>query len=122
LLTLLYVRSLTRTTEFYDAVFGWPKSVAVPTYTEYEVEANAFLGFMEQSRTETFLGDAVRGLAQPELQNAEVYLRVEDVHEVERRLLEQGATCLSALAPRSWGESVAYFRDPDGFVLAIAPR
>ena len=36
------------------------------------------------------------------------------------RLRAAGATELSALTARDWGHEVAYFADPDGFVLAVA--
>jgi hypothetical protein len=30
-----------------------------------------------------------------------------------------GATCLSPLSPRPWGDEAVYFSDPDGNVLAV---
>jgi predicted enzyme related to lactoylglutathione lyase len=37
-----------------------------------------------------------------------------------RRIEEAGGRPLGDLAPRSWGESAAWFADPDGNVFAVA--
>ncbi len=39
---------------------------------------------------------------------------------IGRSLLAAGGRLLSALAPRPWGETVAYYADPDGNVIAVA--
>lgn len=56
-----------------------------------------------------------RGIAR-----AELYLRVDDPGAAHARALAHGARELSPLAPRDWGEVVAYSQDPDGHVLAFA--
>ena len=51
---------------------------------------------------------------------AEVYLVRPDAAACHRRALEAGAAELSAMAPRSWGDSAAYSLSPDGHVVAFA--
>jgi predicted enzyme related to lactoylglutathione lyase len=120
-LTILYVQDLPQAAQFYDAAFGWPKSVNVPVYVEYCVNAGARLGLMPQGHTRHFLGVAL-GTKRPTdgCPRAEVYLRVEDLDGAVARLEALGAVCTSPRAARSWGDEAAYYLDHDGYVLAVA--
>jgi predicted enzyme related to lactoylglutathione lyase len=51
---------------------------------------------------------------------AYVYVRVDDAREAADRLRAAGGRELSPLAPRQWGETAAWFADPDGNVVAVA--
>ncbi len=51
---------------------------------------------------------------------AEIYLSVDDPESFHQRALEQGATELSPLATRDWGDQAAYSTDLDGHVLVFA--
>jgi predicted enzyme related to lactoylglutathione lyase len=121
LITILFIRDLGRSTAFYDEVFGWSKTVDVPVYVEYEVGEGARVGLMPHRHARKWLGPElgdrpyVDGSAR-----AELYIRQEDVSGVLLRLEAAGCLCLSPMAERDWGDRAAYFRDPDGYVLAIA--
>lgn len=120
-LTILYVEDLARAARFYDAAFGWPKSVDVPVYVEYQLNAGARLGLMPQGNTRHFLGDTLGALRPTDgCPRAEVYLRLDDLDRVIARLEGLGARCTSPRARRDWGDEVAYYLDPDGYVLAVA--
>lgn len=122
-LTILYVEDLARATRFYDAAFGWLKSVDVPVYVEYRLNAGARLGLMPQGNTRHFLGDALGRLRPTDgCPRAEVYLRVGDgdLDGLIARLEAVSARCTSPRARRDWGDDVAYYLDPDGYVLAVA--
>lgn len=120
-LTILYVEDLARAASFYDTAFGWPKSVDVPVYVEYQLNAGARLGLMPQGNTRHFLGDALGALRPRDgCPRAEVYLRLDALDDVVSRLVALGAPCTSPRARRDWGDDVAYFLDPDGYVLAVA--
>ncbi|MBX3459632.1 MAG: VOC family protein [Planctomycetes bacterium] len=122
-LTILYVADLARAATFYDAVFGFEKTVDVPVYVEYRLNDGARLGLMPQQNTRHFLGDAL-GAQRPVdgCPRAEIYLHVPDVRTVSARLAANGAVCTSPLARRDWGDQAAYFMDHDGYVLAVAQR
>jgi len=49
-----------------------------------------------------------------------LYLVVEDAATFHERAIAAGACNPSPLAPRDWGDAVAYSLDPDGHVLAFA--
>jgi len=51
---------------------------------------------------------------------SELYVVVHDLDAAIASLLAAGATPLSPRALRDWGDDVAYFRDPDGNVVAVA--
>jgi catechol 2,3-dioxygenase-like lactoylglutathione lyase family enzyme len=127
-LTILYVADLPRAARFYDAAFGWEKSVDVPVYVEYRLNEGARLGLMPQENTGHFLGEALGArrpvaLAEGGCPRAELYLRLDGPDELGRavaRLESTGAPCPSPRAPRGWGDEAAYFLDPDGYVVAVA--
>lgn len=120
-LLILYVRDLAAARAFYDHVFGWQRTVDEPVYAEYLLNAGARVGLMPQTHSRHFLGDDL-GARQPTdgCPRAELYVQVPDAAVTVERLQELGAPCTSPLADRDWGDRVAYFLDPDGYVLAVA--
>lgn len=122
-LTILYVADLGKAAAFYDAVFGLEKTVDVPVYVEYRLNAGARLGLMPQGNTRHFLGEPL-GARKPTdgCPRAELYLHVAQLEAVVERMHAAGAQCTSPLAPRDWGDRAAYFMDLDGYVIAVAER
>ena len=120
-LTILYVKDLKAAGAFYDAAFGWRKSVDVPVYVEYRVNAGARLGLMPQGNTRHFLGERL-GAMKPKdgCPRGEIYAHVRNPKAVIARLEKLGAKCTSPWAKRDWGEFAAYFMDLDGYVLVVA--
>ncbi|MCC6466155.1 MAG: VOC family protein [Planctomycetes bacterium] len=120
-LIILYVADLPRARAFYDAAFGWPRSVDVPVYCEYAPGPGVRVGLMPQGNTRHFLGDEL-GARKPAdgCPRAELYVHVPDLTASVNRLVALGATCTSPPARRDWGDEAAYFVDPDGYVLAVA--
>lgn len=121
---ILYVADQRRSTEFYRHVFSLEPILDVPGMTEFSLGQGCVLGLMPAAGIMRLLGDALpdpsRGTGVP---RAEVYLRVTDCGEFHRRALEAGATELSHVALRDWGDFVGYSLDPDGHVIAFAqPR
>jgi uncharacterized glyoxalase superfamily protein PhnB len=51
---------------------------------------------------------------------AEIYLRRDDADACLERALGEGATLISAMSARDWGDVAAYVRDPDGHIVALA--
>ncbi|MCA8916931.1 MAG: VOC family protein [Planctomycetes bacterium] len=122
-LTILYVADLQSSAAFYDAAFGFPKSVDVPEYVEYQVNAGACLGLMPQANTRHLLGPEMGSRTPTDgCPRGEVYLLVDDPDAAVQRLTAAGARCTSPLAARDWGDRAAYFLDPDGYVIAVAQR
>ena len=120
-LTVLYVSDLARACAFYDAAFGFVKTVDVPVYREYRINAGARLGLMPQGVTRHFLGENLGELKPTDgCPRGEIYLHLRHAKAVIARLNKLGAKCTSPWAKRDWGDFAAYFMDPDGYVLVVA--
>jgi len=118
---ILYVADQRRSAAFWAAVLARPPRLDAPGMTEFELPGGAVLGLMPEAGIRRLLGArlpdpaAARGVPR-----AELYLLVDDPQAVHARALAAGATELSPLLPRDWGQRAAYALDPDGHVLASA--
>ncbi|MBN9420648.1 MAG: glyoxalase [Candidatus Eremiobacteraeota bacterium] len=101
---------------FYREVLGREPRLDVPGMTEFELAEGTVLGLMPESGIERLLG-VVTG---PRVARCELYLVLEDLEPALARALGAGAELLSGAADRDWGARVAYVRDLDGHVLALA--
>lgn len=119
-LVILAVRELPRATRFYADVFGWAVAVDVPVYVELALPEGMRLGLYQR---DSFVKNTDAPAA-PRLDghttSTELYLTVDDLDATISRLSAAGAPCRSALAPRPWGDTAAYFEDPDGNVVVVA--
>jgi len=120
ILTILAVANLERSRTFYDAAFAWEVSVEAPVYVEYALPTGMLLGLYQREHFARNTGIAPAVLPEGAISGTEIYLRVDDVTSAGARMERAGARILSAAAPRSWGDEVAYFADPDGNVIAVA--
>jgi len=120
---ILYVRDQAAATAFWQSVLGRSPDLDVPGMTEFALGTQVVLGLMPEAGIRSLLGpslpDPAAGRGIP---RAEVYLVRDDAAACHARALAAGATELSALARRSWGDVVAYSLDPDGHVVAFATR
>lgn len=119
-LTILAVSDLATSLAFYQGVFGWQLQVDVPVYKEFALPAGMRLGLYERVAFAANTGRVPIEAPTPELALAELYLYADDFDATLDLLRAHGATELSGPADRPWGDHVAYYRDPDGVVLAIA--
>ena len=119
-LLILAVEDVERARCFYDAAFGWDVGVAVPVYVEYRVLPELGVGVYARDGFAVNTGAAPACVPHGATTATELYLRVDDLAEAERRLRAAGARLLSPAAPRDWGDVVAYYADPDGNVVAVA--
>ena len=118
---ILYIHDQDRSTSFYTAVLQQAPRLYVPGMTEYQLTPASVLGLMPERGIVRLLGPS---LPDPRsatgIPRAELYLVVDDAESYHQRALQHGATEVSGLALRSWGERVAYSLDLDGHVLAFA--
>jgi len=123
-LTILAVRDLARSVALYREVLeGWKVTVTSPPYVELEAEGGMRLGLYLRAGFGRNVGKVPVLVGGGELVPAELYLACDDPRAALARALAHGATLLSDVAVRDWGDEVGYVRDPDGHVLAFsAPR
>jgi catechol 2,3-dioxygenase-like lactoylglutathione lyase family enzyme len=118
---IFYVSDQAAATAFWRAVLDCPPALDVPGMTEFVLGAHAVLGLMPETGIRSLLGSSLPDPAAAHgIPRAELYLVVDDAAAYHVRALAAGATELSALARRSWGDDAAYCLDPDGHVVAFA--
>ncbi len=119
-LTILAVRSLPRAAAFYRAAFGWPSPVEAPVYVEFTLPGDQRLGLYAQEGYTRVVGRPPALVPEGRVGGTELYLHVDDLGAAVRQLEAAGATLLSPATPRDWGDTAAYFADPEGNVLVVA--
>jgi predicted enzyme related to lactoylglutathione lyase len=118
-LVILAVEDLGRATEFYAAVFGWPRTVATPVYVELALPAGMRLGLYDRRGFARNVGHLPAARAST-VTATELYCYVDEVERTLAAVVAAGGTLLGAAAPRDWGDVVGYAGDLDGNVLALA--
>src|SRR5690606_23224486 len=115
---ILYVEDVRGSVTFYERAFGLkPRFVHESgDYAELETGATA-LAFSSRRLLET-LGKQPR----PPRADAPVFeiaFTTDDVPAALERALEAGATLKQKPEVMSWGQTVAYVADPDGFLVEL---
>jgi uncharacterized glyoxalase superfamily protein PhnB len=119
--TILYVADVEKTLSFYEQAFGFKRKFIVPS-GEYG----------ELSTGDTALGFAALWLANKNLPagfiesnvkekplGVEVAFATEDVEAVFQKAVTAGAIAVEKAEAKPWGQTVAYVRDPNGFLIEI---
>jgi lactoylglutathione lyase len=119
-ITILAVEDLARSVAFYEAAFGWPRSVTAPSYVELELPNGMRFGLYARDGWAKNVGRSPEKIPEGKISATELYFYTDDLTSAIERMRRSGATELSARAPRSWGDEAAYFGDPDGNVLVVA--
>lgn len=118
---ILYVADQEASTAFYRAVLGMEPRLNVPGMTEFELADDCVLGLMPIAGIRRLIGDVLPDpLLAHGIPRAELYLVLPDAQGCHDRALQAGATELSPMQPRNWGDVAAYSLDLDGHVLAFA--
>jgi uncharacterized protein len=116
---ILYVQNQQASRDFFAGVLGLPPTLDVPGMTEFTLAPHTVIGLMPERGIAALLGlEAAEGFQRS--LRGEIYLVVPQPEDYHRRALAGGARELSALAPRDWGDQVAYSLEPNGYVLAFA--
>lgn len=119
--TILYVENVERTLSFYETVFGMKRKFITPDESYGELDTGA-----------TTLSFAQVNLAASNLKNGfdanslskkpaamEIAFATNDVEALYKKALAAGATAEAPATYKSHGQTVAYVRDPDGFLIEI---
>lgn len=121
--TILYVSDQQASTDFYTRLFRREPVLHVPGMTEFELAANCKLGLMPNHGIAKILGEQLPHPASGNgIPRCELYLLVADVVLEYENALQCGAKLILEITAMDWGDSVCYFADPDGHVIAFATR
>lgn len=118
---ILYVKNQEASRDFYTQVLALEPHLDVPGMTEFLLSENVKLGLMP----ETGIAKIISGpLPHPQtgtgIPRCELYLKVPNAAAYMQRGIDAGATEVSPLQMRNWGDQAGYMADPDGHVTAFA--
>lgn len=88
--------------------------------TEFGLPGGAVLGLMPETGIRRLLPSLPYPASARGAPRAELYLVVTSPTEALARALAAGATAVSPVLPRDWGDDAGYCLDPDGHLLAFA--
>jgi predicted enzyme related to lactoylglutathione lyase len=118
---ILYVNSQSISIEFYSKLLNQKPTLNVPGMTEFKLSEKVILGLMPSSGIKKLLENKIDIYNPAEkIAKAEVYIVVDNISEYYNRAVSLNATILSEIKERDWGHMVAYFLDPDNYIIAIA--
>ena len=114
--SILFVKDQAASTEFFRSLLRTDPILDVPGMTEFALTESHILGLMPDRGARKVLGIEL-GASTP---TGELYVIVEDAHAWHERALDLGATELSPVTVRDWGDIAGYTKTIDGHVLAFA--
>lgn len=116
---IVYVPSVEASLAFYESAFGLARRFLHEsgTYGELETGATA-LAFVDEATSVTKGLFTLNRRAVPAA-GVEVGLVVPDVAEAFARAVKAGAAPVLEPAVKPWGQTVAYVRDLDGFLVEL---
>ncbi len=119
--TILYVSDVTKSIEFYENAFGFERKFITPDNDYGELNTGeTTLSFASKELADSNLKS---GFLESILANQpfgiEVGLITDNVTETIEKALNAGATITEEPKQKPWGQTVAYIRDIDGFLIEI---
>lgn len=118
--TILYVKDVTRSIEFYEKAFDLTrKFIAGDAYGELNTGATT-LSFASIPQAQSNFADAFE-VSSPGNKpfGFEIGFTTTDVEGTLQKALKAGATLVAKTTEKSHGQTVAYVRDLDGFLVEI---
>lgn len=119
--TILYVQDVTKAVEFYENAFGFSRKFIAPDndYAELLV-GETTLSFASVTLAQSNLKDGftVSQLTEKPF-GIEIGFTTDNVEETLAKATNAGATIVENPKTKPWGQTVAYVRDPDGFLIEI---
>ena len=119
--TILYVKDVEKTIEFYEKAFGFTRKFVTPEndYGELLV-GETTLSFASTNLANSNLKD---GFTESSLTNKpfgiEIGFSTNDVEATVKSAVEAGAVIVENPKTKPWGQVVSYVRDLDGFLIEI---
>ena len=119
--TILYVKDITKSIEFYEQAFGFTRKFVTPEndYGELLV-GETTLSFASTTLAKSNLAD---GFSESSLKDKpfgiEIGFITDNVEETVSTAVNAGATIFENPKTKPWGQIVAYVRDIDGFLIEI---
>lgn len=119
--TILYVKDVPQTIEFYHKAFGFEEKFITPEKDYGEIISGATtIAFadLELAKANFKEGFSASSLNQKPF-GIELAFTTSDVKKMIEIAVENGAIQLADLQIKPWGQEVAYVRDLNGFIIEI---
>ncbi|WP_144281877.1 VOC family protein [Chryseobacterium echinoideorum] len=119
--TILYVKDVTKSIGFYEKTFGFERIFITPEndYGELETgQTTISFASIELANSNLKTGFTESNLNQKPFAT-ELGLVTDNVDEIVKLAQQNGATILEEPKVKPWGQTVAYLRDIDGFLLEV---
>jgi lactoylglutathione lyase len=119
--TILYVQDVTKSIEFYENAFGFTRKFVTPDndYGELSVGATT-LSFASMTMANSNLSNGfTESSPAGKPFGIEIGFTTENVAETIATAVNAGATIVEQPKTKPWGQTVAYLRDLDGFLIEI---
>ncbi len=119
--TILYVQNVTQSVDFYEKAFGFTRKFVTPDndYGELLV-GETTLSFASTTLAKTSLA---QGFIESNLSHKpfgiEIGFTTDNVEATVTTAIAAGATLVEKPKTKPWGQTVAYLRDLDGFLIEI---
>ncbi len=119
--TILYVNDVEKTITFYENVFGLQRRFISPDNDYGELETGATtLSFASNTLAGSNLKEGfAKADASAKPFGIEIGFVTEDVDALIKKAVENGAALYEVPKQKPWGQTVAYVRDLDGFLVEI---
>lgn len=119
--TIFYVNDVTKSIEFYEKSFGFERKFITPENDYAELETGqTTISFASVELANSNLRD---GFIESNLMKkpfaTELGFVTDNVNKIVKIAENNGATIIEEPKEKPWGQTVAYLRDIDGFLLEI---
>ena len=120
----IFVEDVSETVAFYERVFGLPLLYMHPSKEYAELETGdtllSFIGERMLSGLNLLGGaDYRRNRGNEASIGSQIALITDDLQRDYEKALAAGAVAVTAPDPKPWGQSVAYVRDNNGFLVEL---
>jgi uncharacterized glyoxalase superfamily protein PhnB len=117
---ILYVDDVEQTVSFYEQAFGLKRKLVVPGEFGELDTGSTRLAFAARSHATTLftipIQEGGRDKAAPPM---EIALVTPDVEKAFDKAVAAGAIAIAKPAQKPWGQTVAYVRDDNGFLVEL---
>ncbi len=118
--TILYVQDVSKAVEFYEKAFGFTRKFVTPEKDYGEITGETTLSFAAVNLAKTNLS---AGFTASNLKNKpfgiEIGFTTDKIFITLQNAIDSGATLVEDVKVKPWGQSVAYLRDLDGFLIEL---
>ena len=120
---ILYVSNQEKSRDFYQILLQQKPSLDVSGMTEFTLNDFVKIGLMPNEGIAKIitpkLPHPTSGIGIP---RCELYLQIDNIESIFEEAKQAGATEISPITLRDWGDYVGYISDFDGHVIALASK